>query len=261
MATKVSDHVYCRIGKNGDSNNGVIICDTCSIVIDTATDPDQTTKDLGTLKKTTNKKIKYLINTHYHGDHTLGNMYFSDIIAHKSCYTILKERTPVYLEYIKEEMEPEKFKKFSIKLPTITFTKELSLYQPPLIVVTHHGGHTVGSSTVYIPEDKVLFSGDLLFVGYHPYMGDANIPKWISALQELQTLDITQIIPGHGEICDKQELETHIKYLNTFHANLRNLKETHTKKELIENPNLLELPDLGDKERIATNIEAQYEKV
>jgi cyclase len=261
MATKISDHVCCRIGKKGESNNGFIICDTCSIVIDTATDPDQTTKDLKTLKKITDKKIKYLINTHYHGDHTWGNMYFKDIIAHTSCYTTLKERIPAYLEYIKEEMEPEKFKTFSIKLPTITFTKELSLHLNPLIVITHHGGHTPGSSTVYIPEDKVLFSGDLLFVGYHPYMGDADILKWISALKNLQKLDITQIIPGHGEICDKKELETHIKYLNTFHANLKNLRESHTKKELIKNPDLLELPKLGKKERITANIEAQYQKV
>lgn len=260
MATKVSDHVYCRIGKNGDSNNGFIICDTCSIFVDTATNPDQTPKDLKALKKITDKKIKFLINTHYHGDHTLGNMYFKDIIAHTSCLTTLKEQTPVYQKYVKQEIKP-KSDKFSIKLPTITFTKELSLHQTPLIVITHYGGHTPGSSTVYIPEDKILFSGDLLFVGSHPYMGDANIPTWISALQTLQKLDITHIIPGHGEICDKKEFTTHITYLNTFHANLKNLKETHTKKELLKNPDLLNLPDLHKKERIAANIEAQYQKI
>ncbi len=257
----ISDHVYCRIGEDGTSNNGFIVCDECCIVVDTATYPDQTRKDLENLKKVTDKKIKFLINTHYHGDHTFGNMYFSDIIAHKYCYEKRKEHIPDSMEYVKNIEEKEKFEGFFIKLPNITFSREISLYTSPKIIITHYGGHTPGSATVYIPEEKVLFSGDLLFAGYHPYLADADILQWITALKDLLNQDITQIVPGHGKLCDKKEITTHIEYLKTFYDNLKDLKKKYSKEELCKNLDLLELPEMGRKERIARNVEAQYDKI
>lgn len=258
---KVSTNVYCRIGGDGESNNGFIVCDECCIVVDTATYPDQTRKDLEDLKKVTDKDIKFLINTHYHGDHTFGNMYFSDIIAHKDCCKKLKERTPYYMDLLQEDEEKERFEGFVIKLPNITFTRELSLSLDPDIVITHYGGHTKGSTTVYVPEEKVLFSGDLLFAGYHPYLGDADILQWINALRDLTTLDATQIIPGHGNICDKREIKTHIDYLETFYTNLKDLKKKYSKEEICKNADLLRLPDMDGEERLTRNIEAQYDKI
>lgn len=261
LLMKVSNRVYCRIGDQEDSNNGFIVCDDCCIVVDTATYPDQTRKDLEDMRKTTDRHIRFLINTHRHGDHTFGNMYFSDIIAHKNCYEKLKEFTPSYMKYIEENMEKERFREFTLKLPNIVFTDELTLFTKPEIVITHYGGHTDGSVTVYIPEEKVLFSGDLLFVGYHPYLGDADIKEWINALEDLLQQDITKIIPGHGELCDKREIKTHIDYLETFSDNLKNLKEKCTKEEICRNPDLLELPEMGNKDRIIRNVETQYDKI
>ena len=114
---------------------------------------------------------------------------------------------------------------------------------------------------MYVPEEKILFSGDLLFVGYHPYVGDADIQQWITALIQLQKLDIKKIVPGHGELCGKQEINTHITYLETFYNNLKELKKEYSKEELMNQVDLLALPELGDKERIARNVEAQYDSV
>lgn len=258
---KISKSVYCRIGENGDSNNGFIVCDDCCIVVDTATYPDQTEKDLENMRTVTDNRIKFLINTHYHGDHTFGNMFFSDIIAHNHCYQELKEATPRYLEYIKEDEEKERFEGFTINLPTIGFTHELSLWTTPHIVVTHYGGHTRGSVTVYVPEEKILFSGDLLFAGSHPYLGDADIHQWITALNNLLQLDATKIVPGHGELCDKREIKTHIEYLETFYSNVKDLKKKYTKEEICKNVDLLDLPEMDPKERVQRNVEAQYDKI
>lgn len=260
---KVSKSVYCRIGEDGSSNNGFIVCDDCTIVVDTATYPDQTKKDLENMKRITDRKIRFLINTHFHGDHTFGNMYFSDIIAHRRCREKLEERTPFYTEYIREmeDTEKKKFEGFSIILPNITFSHELSLFKAPEIEITHYGGHTKGSAVVYIPEENVLFSGDLLFAGYHPYLGDADIQEWITALRDLLELDVKKIVPGHGNLCNKKEVETHISYLETFYNNLKELKKKYTKEEVIKNVDLLNLPEMGDKERIARNVEAQFDKI
>jgi cyclase len=255
----VSKSVYCRIGELGDSNNGAIICDDCCVVVDTATYLDQTRKDLENLRKITERNIKFLINTHYHPDHTFGNMYFADIIAHEKCYNTLKERTPLFMERIREEKE--RFEGFSMKLPNIVFADELKLFTTPEIELTHYGGHTDGSITVYIPEEKVLFSGDLLFAGYHPYMGDADIRTWIESLEQLLQLEITTIIPGHGKLCDKREIKVHIDYLQTFHDNLKDLKKKYSKEKILKNVDLLGLPEMEKGERVIRNVEAQYDKI
>lgn len=254
----ISNHCLARIGEDGESNNGVVICDEGCIVVDTANYPDVTEKDLNDLTTITHAPVKFLINTHHHGDHTFGNMYFSDIIAHKDCYEKLKECTPRYNQLIKEEKE---FEGIIITLPNILFTTKVSLHCNPEIVITHCGGHTKGSAVVYVPEEKILFSGDLLFVGYHPYLGDADIQQWITALTKLLDLDIRKIVPGHGKLCDKQEIETHINYLETFYNNLKALKKEYTKKEIMNQVDLLQLPELGIKEWVARNVEAHYDTV
>ncbi len=262
MPMKVSEHVYCRIGKDGESNNGFIVCDDCCILVDTASDFGQTQKDLENLRTATDKNIKFLINTHYHGDHTFGNMYFSDIIAHKNCYSALKEATPRYIKYVQENVEnKEHFKDFVLKLPSILFSEEITLFEPFEIRISHCGGHTSGSATVYIPGDKVLFSGDLLFVGMHPYMGDADISQWITALKYLLQLELKAVIPGHGELCDKEEIESHIDYLSTFYSSLKRLKKEYTKEDICKNVDLLGLPEKDEKDILVLNVEAQYDRV
>ena len=258
MFTNVSDHVYCRIGEEGDSNMGFIECDECAIVVDTATYPAQTKGDIEEMIAITDKKIRFLINTHYHPDHTFGNMFFSDIIAHTACYTLLEEKRSLYAEMIQKE---DRFEDLVITLPTILFDEKIVLHYTPEILLTYHGGHTAGSSTVFIPEERVLFSGDLIFAGYHPYLGDADIPRWIEVLEELLTWDIESIVPGHGDLCDKKELKRHRDYLTIFCENLAKLKEKHSKEELLKHPDLLELPAMNGKDRIARNIDSQYDKI
>jgi glyoxylase-like metal-dependent hydrolase (beta-lactamase superfamily II) len=256
MFVNVSDHVYCRIGEKGDSNMGFIECEESVIVVDTAMYPAQTKEDIDEMRTITDKKIRFLINTHYHPDHTFGNMFFSDIIAHQACYTLLKEERSSYDEMRDKE---EGFGDLVITLPNILFDEKMILHYTPEILLTHHGGHTEGSSTIFIPEEKILFSGDLIFAGYHPYIGDADVLRWIEILQELLTWDIESIVPGHGQVCGKKELKRHRDYLTIFYENLTELKEKYSKEELLKNPDLLDLPHLETARRIARNIEAQYD--
>ena len=259
---KISEHVYCRIGEDGESNNGFIVCDDCVMVVDTATSLYRTQEDLENLRTATDKKIKFLINTHYHGDHTFGNMYFSDIIAHENCYDALKEATPRYIKYVEENMEDkDEVKDFILKLPNIVFNEEVTLFEPFEVKISHCTGHTAGSATVYIPGEKVLFSGDLLFVGMHPYMGDGDIHQWITTLENLLQLEVTTIIPGHGELCDKEEIKSHIDYLSTFYSSLKDLKKEYSKEEICQNLDLLGLPERDEIDFLVRNVEAHYDRI
>ena len=257
---KVSEHVYCRIGEGSESNNGFIVCDECCIVVDTSAYPDLTQEDLKDMREITNKEVKFLINTHYHADHTFGNMFFTDIIAHKNCYESLKEAIPRYMKYVEDDIEnKESYKDFVVKLPTLVFTNEITLFEPFEIRLIRCGGHTAGSSIVYIPHEKVLFSGDLLFAGIHPYTGNADIPRWITVLGDLLQLDVTTIVPGHGELCDKEEIKSHIDYLNTLYSTLKDLKKKYTKEEICQNVDLLGLPERDEKEMLAQSLEGLYD--
>ncbi|MBU6997286.1 MAG: MBL fold metallo-hydrolase [Theionarchaea archaeon] len=258
---KITDRVYCRIGEQGTSNIGWILGDEYCTVVDTAMTPEETRQDLQAVGETTDKDIRFLINTHYHPDHTFGNMHFSEIIGHSFCYEKLKEMTPFYMEDAKNAQNKERFQEFFIKLPTLTFKERVTIHAEPDIEIIHQGGHTPGSAVVYIPEEKVLFSGDLLFAGYHPYMGDADINQWITALHALLSLEFKAIIPGHGEVCDKEEIKRHITYLQAFLDTMRDLKKKYSKETLLEKPYLLDLPQLGNEERIRRNIDAQYHKI
>ncbi len=237
---------------------GFVGCKRSIIVVDTATYPSQTKRDIQEMKEITEKPMKFLINTHYHPDHTFGNMYFEDIIAHTACRKLLKNRSSFYKEEVQKE---EGFEDLTITYPNIVFLEKMVLYCSPEIVLTRLGGHTEGSITVYIPDERILFAGDLIFEGSHPYLGDADIQEWINALKVLLQWDIQKVVPGHGVVCDKKELKKHVDYLTIFYENLTELKEKYSKDELCENPDLLKLPEMNGRERIARNIEAQYDRI
>lgn len=89
----------------------------------------------------------------------------------------------------------------------------------------HTGGHTAGSSIVYIPEDRVLFAGDLVFAKTFPWAGDpsANPDVWIDAFKAILRLEIETIIPGHGPLCDKSEVEFQLAFFEAVREEMHRL--------------------------------------
>jgi glyoxylase-like metal-dependent hydrolase (beta-lactamase superfamily II) len=82
------------------------------------------------------------------------------------------------------------------------------------IKLFHVGGHSSGSLCVYVEEDKVLLTGDNVSCARHPFRGTADHLEWIKALKWMKGLEIDTIIPGHGEICGKEELDRLLEYLS-----------------------------------------------
>ena len=90
------------------------------------------------------------------------------------------------------------------------------------LIYTGHS-HTDGSILVYLPDKKVLFAGDILFTGYHPFIGDGSIEEWSKALDHIMTMDVEKIIPGHGPISSKKDIEDMRNYLVAFDKKAKEL--------------------------------------
>ncbi len=202
-------------------NPGYVITSDGVVVIDTPQLPTHAVKMREDAEK--HGPLRYLINTEYHIDHIFGNYYFKSaehVIAHQvtadNFMTVSPEINP--FEYAKEAMPTHDPEGISI------FPDEKTYFQDPnrpdmiitgdtTITVGDHTfellltpGHTPGELAVYIPEERVVFASDTVFNGCQTWLYVSDIPQWIESLERLMGLDADIVIPGHGEVCDKQQL-------------------------------------------------------
>jgi len=207
----VSNSVYMLVGQGG--NIGVSVGDDGVFVID-----DQfaqlTPKILEAIKKLSDKQIQYVVNTHYHGDHTGGNANMkkagAKIIAHDNVYKRLLEG------------------KATEGLPVITFNDKLSVYMNGEKVLVFHtdNAHTDGDAMLYFTESNVLHTGDNYFHKRYPYIdvnSGGSINGYINAVKRaLMVIDEnTKIIPGHGDLSNKAEYASFLEMLIKLRANVQ----------------------------------------
>jgi|GEM_PF-965294 len=166
--------------------------------------------------------VEFIMTTHHHFDHVVGNRQLGGkVIMHEKARiemleeggTMREAMAPAFPGWTKEEVD------FVVSEPLVppvfTFGDRMTLRLGAVTLrAVHLGGHTPGSICVYAEEDGVLFAGDNVTSGMHPFRGDGNFAEWIEALRWMQELDIEVIVPGHGEICRKDELDRLMEYLS-----------------------------------------------
>lgn len=206
---RVMENVYTIVhGEGIDSNTTFIVTQEGVIVIDTRVSPTEARKVLAEIRKVTDLPIRYTINTHYHGDHTLGNQVFKDtsaIIAHQNVRKSLTGSLGRdHLDMFKSFKVPG-LDEVTVTPPNLVFEKGMDLYLGGYhLELIHLGrGHTDGDIFVYLHALKTVITGDLVFNHKHPYMGDGYVDEWISALQYIEDLDNEVVIPGHGDVGGK----------------------------------------------------------
>jgi cyclase len=190
-------------GDGVDSNTTFLITPEGVVVIDTRVTPKEADKVLAEIRKRTDLPILYTINTHYHGDHTFGNQVFKDsgaIIAHENVRkTLMGSSGKDHLDFFKTMNIPG-MEETVITPPNMIFKEKMEIFVGGYhLKLIHVRGHTDGDLFIYIKQLKTLITGDLVFNGKIPYMGDAYVEEWLSALTSLGDLDAEIYIPGHGE--------------------------------------------------------------
>ncbi len=203
--SKLSENAYAYTAE-GDPNTGVVIGDDGVMVIDTQATPMMAERVIEKIREVTDKPIKYVVMTHYHAVRVLGASAYEPehIISSKDTYDLVVERGEADW---KSEFErfPRLFQGHEtipgLTWPTITFTGEMTLWMGDLEVkIMQVGpGHTYGDTIVWLPKDKVLFSGDLLEYGATPYTGDAYLNDWPTTLDNIRALGPASLVPGRGD--------------------------------------------------------------
>lgn len=248
--TKITDNIYAYVGipagTPGDAflaNVGVIVGDDGVLVVDTLTSAKEAELLLHNIRKVTDKPIRYVVNTHYHLDHAMGNSVFAaqgaQIISHKKCRESLLQLGAETMAHPENFGLPEDFfTGTTITAPTITFEKEMEVdLGDVLIKLTYSGyaSHSAGSIFVTVPEQSIVFTGDVLFTDFHPFLGEGDLDGWNKTLDQVEALHAKYIIPGHGPLSTAKDLEDMREYLKIFDENAKRLSaETQDPQKLVK---------------------------
>jgi glyoxylase-like metal-dependent hydrolase (beta-lactamase superfamily II) len=201
---KLSDNAYAYTAE-GDPNTGIVIGDDAVMVIDTQATPAMAQDVIRHIRRVTDKPIKHVVLTHYHAVRVLGASAYrpQEIFASRATLEMIRERG-------QQDMDSEigRFPRLfrsaesipGLTWPTITFERELTVWMGRLEVRLIHvgGGHTRGDTIVWLPADKVLFSGDLVEYNAGIYTGDAQLAEWPASLDRLAALGPERLVPGRG---------------------------------------------------------------
>jgi len=201
---KLSDHAYAYTAE-GDPNTGVVVGDDAVMVIDTQATPAMAQDVIRRIREVTDKPVKYVVLSHYHAVRVLGaSAYRSQhIVASRDTYDLIVERGEADMQSEIERF-PRLFRAVEsipgLTWPTLVFEKRLTLWLGKLQVeIMQLGrGHTKGDTVVWLPQEKILFSGDLVEYGATPYTGDAYLTDWPATLDAVAALKPAKLVPGRG---------------------------------------------------------------
>ena len=206
---QISENVFAETGIHA-CNLGLIITREGNILIDTP----MIARDAIKWRDEVNKKgeVRYLINTEEHADHTENSHFLPGLlITHeRTRETLAKVAIEEVLERAKR-LDPDGssfMEGFRLRLADITFTENLDLYLGGLTLKLFHlPGHSDGGIGVYIPEDKVVFTTDIVFHRKKSWLHKANPSQWLQSLKKLSELEVDVVVPGHGDLCKKDYLK------------------------------------------------------
>jgi glyoxylase-like metal-dependent hydrolase (beta-lactamase superfamily II) len=211
--TKLSDNAYAYTAE-GDPNTGIIIGDDAVMVIDTQATPVMAQDVIRHIRTVTDKPIKFVVLSHYHAVRVLGASAYQPehIIASRDTYDLIVERG--------EQDKASEIGRFprlfqavesvpaGMTWPTLTFSGSMSVWLGKLEVqlLQVGRGHTRGDTVAWLPEQKILFSGDLVEFDATPYAGDAYFKDWPTTLDNIAAMQPLALVPGRGPALTTPEL-------------------------------------------------------
>ena len=226
MAIPVAEQIYMVTGEGG--NIGLFIGEDGTILIDDQFAP-LTEKIVATIKSVGGNFPKFLINTHYHGDHTGGNENLGQggtlIFSHDNVRERLSTGSFIAAFNMKRGSVSH------VGLPVVTFSENISFYLNSDIVRVIHvpHAHTDGDSFICFEKANVIHAGDLFFNGFYPFIDvthGGSLKGMIKGVDRVLALadDNTKIIAGHGPVGDKEQLLSYRQMLETAYKRLKKLK-------------------------------------
>ncbi len=231
--TKLSEHAYAYTAE-GDPNTGIIIGEDSVLVADTQATPAMAQDVVRRIREVTDKPIKYVVLTHYHAVRVLGATGYEpqEIISSQDTYDLIVERG--------EQDKASEIGRFprlfrdvesipsGLTWPTMVFNQKMTLWMGKLEVqlLQLGRGHTKGDTVVWLPQDRVLLSGDLVEFDATPYAGDAYFKDWPQTLKNVAALKPTALVPGRGPaLLGEKQVAEGLEATGNFIADVRDSVE------------------------------------
>jgi cyclase len=260
---EVSDGIFAYIQLDGSwflNNAGCVVGSKAATDIDTTGTEARARAFHAAVRGVTLKPVNTLINTHSHGDHTHGNFMFAPeaaIIAHDRC-----RREIIAAGNGSQALFPMiDFGDCPVTPPFVTFEERLKVYVDDLAIELIFVGpaHTTNDIVAWIPERKLLFTGDVIFNGGTPFAIGGSIAGWLDALDLIAALGAETIVPGHGEVCDGNVIDGVRAYLRFIQESAaRGMAAGVAPLELARDLDLGRFAGLHDPERLVPNLHRAY---
>lgn len=282
----LGNSVYAYLQPDGSwgwSNAGLITDGEASLLIDTLFDVKLTQEMLDTMRRSVSaaSHIDMVVNTHANGDHCYGNQLVSDaqIIASKKTanemveglqpahFTMLLKQAPTMGQtgaFAIHAFGPFNFENITLTPPSKTFEGEMTLKvgNKTVHLIEVGPAHTLGDTLAHIPDDRVVFTGDILFIGGHPIMWAGPMSNWLRACDRILEMDVETIVPGHGPITDKKGVAEVKGYLEYIYDEARKRYEAGMPAfEAAKDIPLDRYASWSDGERIVVNVAMIYREL
>jgi len=266
---EISSGIYAYVqldGSWGLNNTGFIKGQNGLIMIDTCFTEARTKTYLDSVQRVSSLPMNTLVNTHHHGDHTHGNYLVKNatIIGHELCRetiiaTGLQALHPLFPNVTWGDLK--------LAPPTITFKEQMDIYAGDdddlKIELIHMGpAHTTNDIVAWIPERKLLFSGDLIFNQGTPFVAMGSVSGSLQAIKRLRLLGAENIVPGHGSVCGPEVMNDIEDYLTLVQDTARQAFEAGiTPLDASRQMDLGRFAHWHDAERIAGNLHRAYSEL
>jgi cyclase len=224
---QIAPGVWFREGdleKMGHCNNIIIEMKDYLIVVD-ANFPSGARLALEAAKKVSSKPVKYVFDTHHHGDHAYGNPIWTEAgattLAYKGVADEMKRYEPArWQAAAKGRTDVGEMHRDAPEPPKQTFDKSPFILKDSTREVRFYylgWAHTRGDGFVYLPKEKILCTGDAVVNGPYNYTADANVGNWPKVVRAAQKFDVAHVLPGHGGPGDKEVLEGEYQFMTELH--------------------------------------------
>ena len=234
---RVSENVYWFQSEvYAQVTAGVVAGPQWAIVIDTLALPEETLAMRDFVEHEVGVQVRYVINTHYHADHTWGNCFFpgATIISHSLCRQLLAERGAPALENARKQNPA--FRQAKIVLPHLTFDSgqvNLRVGKKNLILLPA-AGHSEDGVAVLVEEDRVLFAGDAFMP--LPYIVDGDVDEISSSIRKMGRMGLENIVQGHGDIILRGEIDAAVKENLAYLANIKKFAKSAARRKAEADP-------------------------
>ncbi len=262
---QVDDGIYAYVqldGSWGLNNAGLVVGSRYAVLIDTLFTEARNRALHETLGQVTNLPITTVVNTHHHGDHTWGNALYptATIIGHERC----REETISTGLGIQPFFPSVDFGDIDLAPAFATFTDTMNVHVDDLKLELHFIGpaHTTNDSAVWVPERKLLFTGDCAFNGGTPFFVQGSLAGHIAAVQRLKEFGAERIVPGHGAVCGPDVLDGMLAYLRFVEKLAADAFAAGTTPlDAARQADLGEFADLTEHERLVANLHRAYSEL